>query len=183
MNTSLTIRKRIILTCLTTSLFGLLLIWEHLHGGVESHYLLHNPDLPSISNWWGLLNIPLVTWISLWLIQKRFEKEEESSIPGMTRQVVIGFSAALLFGISMSLLFVFGQENAMLWMMLGAIVLSFFLPLYLPEYFLGFILSMVVTFGATIPLILATILLIIFVIAYVLIRRAMLGILRLLTGK
>ncbi|MFT4567067.1 MAG: hypothetical protein ACI9FN_002031 [Saprospiraceae bacterium] len=29
------------------------LIWDYFHGGVPSHYLLHDKDMPSIANWWG----------------------------------------------------------------------------------------------------------------------------------
>ena len=40
-----------------------LLSWQHLHGGVVSHHILHRSDMPAISNWWGALILPLLTWV------------------------------------------------------------------------------------------------------------------------
>ncbi len=33
---------------------------EYFNGGVVSHNLLAREDLPAISNWWGLLTVPLL---------------------------------------------------------------------------------------------------------------------------
>ncbi len=172
----LAFQLRFILTSTISLLFGLLLLWQHLNGGVESHHLLHNPDLPAVSNWWGLLIVPVLTWVSLWLVYRRIQHSSESEASRVEKQAILGFSGALIFGMVMSLFFVLGHENPMLWMMLGAIATSFFFPLFRPEMTLGFFLGMVVTFGAVIPLILATILCVIFLVAYFLIRGGILKI-------
>ena len=36
------------------------LTYEHFTGGVRSHHVLNRPDLPAISNWFGLLTLPLL---------------------------------------------------------------------------------------------------------------------------
>ena len=36
------------------------LTFEHYTGGVRSHHLLNRPDLPAISNWLGLITLPLL---------------------------------------------------------------------------------------------------------------------------
>jgi hypothetical protein len=36
------------------------LAFEHFTGGVQSHNLLNRPDLPAISNWLGLVTLPLL---------------------------------------------------------------------------------------------------------------------------
>lgn len=46
-------RKRFLLTLVVVLCIWSLLIWQHFHGGVPSHHLLHRSDLPAVSNWWG----------------------------------------------------------------------------------------------------------------------------------
>ena len=43
----------------------LILLWEYFNGGVVSHNLLAREDLPAFSNFWGLLTVPLLFWISI----------------------------------------------------------------------------------------------------------------------
>jgi hypothetical protein len=47
------------------------LFWEHVNGGVLSHHLLNRSDFPSISNWWGIIILPLLAWFSTTRIRKR----------------------------------------------------------------------------------------------------------------
>ena len=63
---------RIPLTITVTILIFALLIWQHFHGGVPSHHILHQADLPSISNWWGGLLLPVLTWVLSDKIQNRW---------------------------------------------------------------------------------------------------------------
>ena len=46
-------KKRIYCTILVTVFIWTLLLWDYFHGGVPSHHLLQNKDLPAFSNWWG----------------------------------------------------------------------------------------------------------------------------------
>lgn len=159
MTFNLSLNNRLIITGISTVAFSLVLLQEYLTGGIATHYLLHDKNLPGFSNWWGLITIPTVTWIALWLIKKR-------SNEFVTKNTLLRFLTALLFGITMSLAWNANLENLMLYMMLGSIILSLFILMYRPEIFLGFVLGMMLTFGAILPLILGVVLFIIFMITH-----------------
>ncbi|MEP0985313.1 hypothetical protein [Ekhidna sp.] len=159
MKLNLSFNNRLLITAISTLVFGLILLQEYLGGGVAIHYLLHDKDLPGFSNWWGLITIPIVTWITLSLIKK----QSSESIP---KGIQLRFLAALFFGIAMSLAWNLSLESLMLYMMLAVILLSLFILLYRPEIFLGFVLGMMLTFGAILPIIMGVVLFIIFMIAH-----------------
>ena len=92
------------------------------------------------------------------------------------------FIRALVFGILLSVFFTMWSP-APGYMMLGAILLSFFFPLYRPEYLLGFILGMSYTFGANLPIIVSLILLIVFLFTYKVIRAGILFLISNINGK
>ena len=54
---------KIICTTIITLSILLLLTWQHFHGGVPSHHILQQKDLPEISNWWGALFLPIISWL------------------------------------------------------------------------------------------------------------------------
>lgn len=121
-----------------------LLAFEHYNGGVVSHHLLHREDLPAISNWWGALVLPLLSWFLTGRIYKRV-------VTAYSFAVVAGFIGALLFGILLSVLFVYQQQQILSGLMLSLPVLALIFPLYRAEFLLGFVLGMCFTFGALIP--------------------------------
>ncbi len=129
------------------------LAWEHLHGGVVSHHLLANPDLPAISNWFGLLLIPALTWFLVGRIERRIA----SGAPGSSRAAIVaGFAAALVYGASLALALAskFGSID-MVFFALFAIGLV--VPIYRAQFVLGFVLGMTFTFGAVLPTIIASV--------------------------
>lgn len=126
-----------------------LLVFEHLNGGVVSHHLLQRGDLPAISNWWGALLLPVLSWFLTGFIYKRVG----SSYPAT---IVAGFSAALLFGVVLSVLFQQGQHQILPYMMLSLPFFALVFPLYRAEYLLGFVLAMSYCFGAVLPTIIGT---------------------------
>ena len=74
----------------------LVLAWEYTHGGVKSHHLLNRPDLPAISNWWGALLLPILSWFLISSILRRAGVDKARKVPvGM----MAGFGGALLYGI------------------------------------------------------------------------------------
>ncbi|MFZ4477382.1 MAG: hypothetical protein ACOYPR_19455, partial [Saprospiraceae bacterium] len=73
-NKNTTLPKILITAIVTIVIFGLL-FWQHLHGGVPSHHILQRADLPEISNWWGGLLLPVLTWLGLGRIEKRLNKQ------------------------------------------------------------------------------------------------------------
>ena len=70
--------KAFIVGIVTILIFGFL-FWEHFNGGVTSHHLLHQEDLPSISNWWSGLLLPILTWFLLSRMEKRFDKQSSQT--------------------------------------------------------------------------------------------------------
>lgn len=169
MNQKLTFKTRIIFTGIVTLLIWAHLAWDYFHEGVPTHHILHRADLPGISNWWGAIILPLLTWFLLYLIKNRMYAIDESNIKSTSMPFVYRFLGAFLFGIVVSFFFTIGSDVPG-FMMIALIIASFFVPLFLPEYLLGFILGMTYTFGAILPIIFGIILTILFIIAYKFIR-------------
>lgn len=162
MNNNTNLRFRIAFTLFVTLLIWVKLIWDYQHSGVPSAHLLHNPNLPKISNWWGGLILPVFVYILLLFISKR-------TINSLHKQGIqsigIGFLCALLFGIVLSYFFKVGTEIPN-YMMLAAILLSVFIPLYRLEYYLGFVLGMTYVFGAVLPIIVGGVLCLLYLFNY-----------------
>jgi hypothetical protein len=131
---------------------------EDLHGGVLAHHLLNRPDLPAISNWWGLVLIPVLTWFQVGRIQARVQKKNayRSDMPRVPAAVMLAFTASLAYGAALSFAFISNYE-AISYVFLGAFVVSLLVPTYRAEYILGFVLGMTFTFGAAIPIIIAAV--------------------------
>jgi hypothetical protein len=70
------LRNKILISSIVVILMAIHLTWDYFNGGVTVHYILANEDLPGISNWWGLLTVPSLTWISLSLM---FNKTDANS--------------------------------------------------------------------------------------------------------
>lgn len=149
-----------------------LLAWNYYHGGVPSHHLLAREDLPSFSNWWGGLLLPLLAWFLSYRIQKRMYSgaEKKSTEMKLPDSVLYGFFGGLLFGIVLSIFFTFGNENVPSYMMLGLFALALFFPIFRAEYFLGFVMGMTFTFGGVLPIIIGSILVLLTAVLYLLIR-------------
>jgi hypothetical protein len=135
------------------------LAWEHFNGGVRSNHVLDRSDLPAISNGWGALLLPVLTWFLTGRIQRRIAlhsggKEAVSKFPA---SVVVGFVGSLLFGILLSASFANGYETISSYLFLGMFVLALLLPVYRAECVLGFILGMTFTFGAVLPTVVGSI--------------------------
>jgi hypothetical protein len=120
--------------------------WELLDGGIKAHNLLADPDLPAISNVWGLLTLPLLAWLCAGAIQTRWTN-------GSRRLIVVSFIGALAYAAALAAAFVSGDETIPFYMLLGMVVLALLLPLYRGEYVMGCMLA----FGAILPLLIATV--------------------------
>jgi len=128
-----------------------LLLWQYLHAGVPSHYLLQRADLPEISNWWGGILLPFLTWLALARIQKRIIKLPKDQAPRHCVQALISFIIALCYGAMLSLSFVKGYTDISAILFPAILVFALFFKVYREEFILGFILSMSITFGAVLP--------------------------------
>ncbi|MEX0722641.1 MAG: hypothetical protein WD357_00515 [Gracilimonas sp.] len=131
------------------------LLWEHLNGGVASHHLLHNSDLPAISNWWSIVILPFLAWFSSTRVKKRitFRPDEVSADGQIPNAVWIGFFGMLLVSLLISIAFEFGFENITMYLALCVLGIGLFLPIYRAECILGYVLGAMFTFGAVIPII------------------------------
>lgn len=136
-----------------------LLIWQYYHGGVPSHSFMARKDMPSVSNWWGGLLLPLLTYFSLYRIQKRLEWAIENGIiPAQKRQfVLLLFIAALMYGGTMAYCFETDKEDINGILFQGLSFLALIFPLYRAEFFLGFVIGMTYTFGALLPTFIASV--------------------------
>jgi len=150
MKNKLTFSIRLLITGTVTLLIWGHLAWDYFHGGVPTHYVLHDGDLPGISNWWGGLALPLFTWLLLYRIHKRIDADAAANSESL-QNVAYRFVAALLVGISIAVFFTLGIEVTD-YIMLSLFALAFFIPLYKAEYLLGFVLGATFTFGAMIPI-------------------------------
>ncbi len=145
-------KARLYLTGIASIAVGALLIWDHYHGGVPSHHISANKDLPAISNWWGALLLPLLTLFLLYRIQKRaFDKYEGAEARRLLPGVLYGFAGALLFGILIAACFTFGYPDITDYLILALLPLAIFFPIYRAECLLGFVVGMTYTFGAVLP--------------------------------
>ncbi len=152
MNEATFFRIRLYATALVVLAIGSLLTWNYYHGGIPSHHILADKDLPKISNLWGAVLLPLLTWFLLYRTQHRIFHHANGQIENSTiRQVVYSFTLSLVYGIILSALFSYGYTDMTGNMMLGIFVLAIFFPLYHSEYLLGFVIGMTFTFGAVLP--------------------------------
>jgi hypothetical protein len=178
MKSTLQLKNRLYLTALVTMAILSLLIWNYFHGGVPSHHVLQRKDLPEISNWWGGILLPILTWFLLYRIQKRINKNENELISNKSTSAIYGFIGALLFGILLSTFFTLGNTEMPFYMLVGLLPLALFYPIFRSECLLGFVIGMTFTFGAVLPTGIGTILAILGAIVYLAIRPLLLFIIK-----
>lgn len=162
-------KTKILTTLILTIPVVVFTLWEHFHGGVISHHIFADESMPKVSNWWGLLSIPLLTWILLSIIQKRRGTNHDEK--RITRPEVYGFIGGISLGIVITILF-YNAPTLTSYILLLTFVLALFVPIYKPEFYLGFILSMAYGFGGVLPVVFGLLLIAIFAIEYLLIRKA-----------
>jgi len=162
---------RIYFTALVSLAMWSLLAWNHYHGGVPNHHLLAREDLPSISNWWGAVSLPLLTWFLLYRVQKRMANQDETvSVSGIPQQVVYSFVGALAFGIALSVFFTLDYSGFPVNMLKALLIAALFFPIYRAECMLGFVIGMTFTFGAVLPMLVGSVLAILGAVLYLLVR-------------
>ena len=163
---------RLYFTGIVTFAIWTLLAWNYYHGGVPSHHILDNKDLPQISNWWGGLLLPFLTWFLLYRIQKRIVSHNNGSSVTSNGQthIIYRFAGSLLFGVLLSVFFSFGYSDLSGYMILGLFPIALFFPIYRAECLLGFVIGMTYTFGTVLPTGVGSILTLACAILYIFIR-------------
>jgi hypothetical protein len=133
---------------------AVLLALEYFNGGVQSHHLLDRPDLPAISNWFGLLILPLLGW----LLDVRLRKSKTSaSGQGSTSGIWMGLFGAFLYGAALATSFELDASSILPVLFLGLFLLTAIFPIYRIEYIFGFVVGMTFTFGAVLPSLVAAV--------------------------
>lgn len=131
--------------------------WEYSHGGVPAHHLLNDPGLPAISNWWGLLVVPLLVWFLVGRIQRRAATLVQAGSRERFRTLARArFALAFLWAALLALAFTLGHP-AVSWIFFGAFAVAVIVGAWRAEYVLGFALGMSFTFGAVLPVLVATV--------------------------
>lgn len=143
------------LVLLVTLAIWSLLLWQYSHDGVPSHYFLQRADMPELSNWWGGLLLPFLTWLALSRIQKRLLTLPEADLPLKSKQILISFIIALGYGAALAIAFTQGRPEISGILFPAILLFALFFKVYREEFVLGFILSMSITFGAILPTIFA----------------------------
>ena len=101
--------------------------WHWFQGGINAHHLLANPDLPSVSDAWGLIILPGLAWLAARRLQYT------------TNQTVFWYSLVLGFcyGGLLALLYLNGVKQPVALLFFGTYLLALLLPLHRPEVVLG----------------------------------------------
>jgi hypothetical protein len=147
--------------------------WEYTHAGVVAHHLLANPDLPAVSNWWGLLVVPLLVWHLVGRIQRRGATLVQAGSRERFRTLAqLRCAGALLWAAALSLSFMLGHP-AVSFIFFGAFVAALFWHVYRAEYVLGFALGMTFTFGAVLPVLIASVIALYSFLAHLLVGAAL----------
>jgi hypothetical protein len=151
------LHSRLVLTACAFAAEVAHLGWEYSHGGVPAHHLLNDPGLPAISNWWGLLVVPVLVWFLVGRIQRRGATlVQEGSRARFHTLAWLRFGAALLWGAALALAFALGHP-AVSWIFFGAFAVALVVPAWRAEYVLGFALALTFTFGAVLPVLIASV--------------------------
>jgi hypothetical protein len=129
-----------------------LLAWNYYHGGIPSHHILADKDLPEISNLWGAILLPLLAWLLSYRVQKRmFSQNNQYAELTLINYAMYAFTISLVYGAITASLFSYGYDSMTGIMLLGTLVLALFFKVYYAECLLGFVIGMTMTFGAVLP--------------------------------
>lgn len=123
------------------------LLWDHNHGGVPSHHLLHRADLPAISNWWSGILLPVFTAMMLVLVARREKRKQGARRVGGMLAIALLLILGVLSGLTLTFMFQWGWGATIQFFLLGLVALSFLLPLYRPAFILGWVLGLAWAFG------------------------------------
>lgn len=175
MNITLNLRTKLILTAGTTLLMSVMLLLEYLRGGINSYHPLGIKDLPMISNWLGLVAIPLFSWLSLSNLQMRNKGENNKQKP-ISKSQFYGFISGVLFGI-ITTVFFYAKLGLNSHLLLVTFILALFIPIYRAEYYFGYVMGMVYGFGGVLPILFGGVSIVIYFIEYKLIRKGVMFIL------
>ncbi len=151
-----------------------LLVWQHSHGGVPSRSFLARNDMPLISNWWGALTLPVLTWFLTGRVANRLAQQSDNRTATNVawRKIQLGCAVALIYAIAVASAFVTGHNDISSGLFQALPVLALFVPIFRAECVVGFVLGLTYSFGGVLPLFIATILSVIGAVVYLVPRAA-----------
>ncbi|MCP1374412.1 hypothetical protein [Dyella lutea] len=172
-------RLRVAMTAVVALAEWIFLAWQHFHGGVPSHHFLDRADMPAISNGWGGLMLPGMTWFLLGRTHRRVVAQDAAA----TRHALLGFAGALCFGVLLSIFFMRGDDRITGVMFESLFLVALVLPIHRAECLLGFVLGMAYVFGGVLPSIVGSVLALIALVIHRYIRTGLLFLGRMLAGR
>lgn len=143
---------RVAATLLIAIATAALLTWQQLHDGVPAHSFLARDDMPSISNWWGLLTLPLLTWFALGNTERRVAAGRTTAPAALA-----GFVGAAMFGAILAITYTLGYADVPRIQVRVLPLIAIALPIYRAEYLLGFVVALSYTFGGVLPLVIGSV--------------------------
>ncbi len=166
------VTNKVYFICLTALITALHILSEYLQGGVVTHYPLADASNPPISNWWGLITLPVLSWLVLEAKQRTSVHRPKSNPPvagiPLQRTYLVG---GLVFGLTMGVLWELGREDILQYFILLPWLAAPLVRIYLPETTLGFVLGMMYTFGGVLPIAFALVIQTIGYIIYIVLNR------------
>jgi hypothetical protein len=132
---------RLRLAALAAGLVALHLGWEWSQGGIASHHFLADASMPSISNAWGLLWLPLLAFLYAPSIRRR--------------AIGAGLRPRWRPGIVAGLIVIVRPDIDGTWILGSLLALSLAFPVWRGEIVLGFLAGSMVAIGAILPSIFA----------------------------
>lgn len=145
---------RFIGTLLVLAFIVLHLGFEYFQGGIRSHHVLNQADLPEISNLWGLL-LPPLAWFLLGTLERRLAQTQDARAG---RKALLSGIAVLSSSVALMVSFKLDLSTITGLIFQGLLLAAVFLPFYRAEFFLGVVLGMTFAFGAILPTGVATVL-------------------------
>jgi len=151
-----------------------LLVWQYSHGGVPSHSFLARDDMPLISNWWGALTLPVLTWFLTGRVGNRLAQHmsDRAATNSEWRKIQIGYAIALVYAVALATAFMTGHNDISGGLFQTLPVLALFVPIFRAECVLGFVLGLTYSFGGVLPVFIATILSVVGAVVYLVPRAA-----------
>ncbi len=128
------------------------LVYEDITDGIQSHHLLNDPELPLISNWWGLISLPLVGLVFGIRVQSLAPNAGWKDFP---QDVWMGFIGALAYGALLAISFENDLISITNIIFFGLFPFALVIPVYRAEIIFGFVVGMTFTFGGVLPLLVA----------------------------
>lgn len=122
------------------------LAWEASHGGIQSHHLLNQADLPAVSNAWGLLLLPVLGWLAAYFVRRR--ASNSAHVPS---RALAAFCGALVVALALSAAFRLELSNVTAGLFFAVLLSGVALRTYRAEYVFGFVLGMMFVFGSVLP--------------------------------